>query len=406
MNKVELLAPAGNMECLETAFGFGADAVYIAGKSFGLRAFADNFSNEDIENALQYAHSIDKKIYITANAVVYNDEIDQLEKYICFLADVGVDGVIISDPSVVEIAKRNNLRVPLHLSTQVNTTNRLSAAFWYRSGVKRIVLSREVSLADIKEIGSTKPDGLELEAFVHGAMCIAHSGRCLMSSVLTGRSGNRGECAQPCRWEYHIHEKGYDGDFFPINEDERGTYLLNSKDLMMIEYIPELIGAGLRSLKIEGRMKSVYYVASVVNAYRKAIDAYCANPAGYGQDRALIEELEKSATRQFCTGFYLGRPGDETQDTDRITKMRKYTFAAKVLAEAEDGYVQVEQRNKFSIGDVLEVLSPSVSGVQFIINEIMGDDGPQQSAPHAQQHVTINCPVGLRKGDLLRRNDE
>ena len=264
--------------------------------------------------------------------------------YIAFLSEIGADGIIVSDPAVLQVVRQHGIPLAVHLSTQANTTNYLSACFWHEQGVKRIVLSREVSLAQIREIREKTPDSLELEAFVHGAMCVAHSGRCLLSAVLTGRSGNKGACAQPCRWEYYLHEKGYDGQYFNILEDERGTYIMNSRDLMMIEYIPELIGAGITSFKIEGRMKSAYYVASVVSAYRRAIDAYYKTGEDYVFDTELKDELVKSATRGFTTGFFFGNPGEAGQDTQRDIDLRRYTFTGKVLDGARGGMVTIEQR--------------------------------------------------------------
>ncbi|MGI6152404.1 MAG: peptidase U32 family protein [Christensenellaceae bacterium] len=405
MNRVELLAPAGNRECLKTAFYFGADAVYIAGKQFGLRAFAANFSEDEIREAVAQAHKARKKIYVTVNAVMFSNELEGLARYLEFLADADVDGAIVSDPAAVALVQARGIELDLHLSTQANTTNYLSAQFWHNAGVKRIVLSREVPLEDVRIIRDNTPEKLEIEAFVHGAMCIAHSGRCLLSSATTGRSGNKGACAQPCRWEYYLHEKGYDGEYFQISEDERGTYILNSRDLMMIEHIPELIGAGISSFKIEGRMKSAYYVASVVSAYRRAIDAYYKNPAGYVLPDGIRDELVKSATRGFTTGFYFGNPREAGQDTERTEELRKYTFAAKVVG-SENGRLLVEQRNKFCTGDRLEVLSPSMENGSFVVEEIVNEAGEaQQSAPHPQQHVYIDCPYPLQKGDLLRRED-
>ncbi len=406
MRSIELLAPAGNRECLETALYFGADAVYAAGKSFGLRAFADNFSDEDLAGAVEDTHRAGKKFYVTVNAVLYNDEMDALVCYLRYLEDLQADGVIFSDPAVLLIAKENGVHLPLHLSTQANTTNFMAARFWHGQGVGRIVLSRETSLAQIAGIRRRCPETLELEAFVHGAMCIAYSGRCLMSSVLTGRSGNRGACAQPCRWEYFLHEKGYDGQYFPVMEDGRGTYVLNSKDLMMIEHIPELIGAGVTSFKIEGRMKSAYYVASVVSAYRRALDRYLRDGAAYRFDERLKEELVKSATRPFTTGFFFGNPGAAAQDVTRDEIGRKYTFAAKVTENGENGYIKVEQRNKFCVGETLETLSPHCTDASFVVTEIKNEAGQgQQSAPHPQQALWLRCPLALRRGDILRRHD-
>ncbi len=403
---IELLAPAGNLECLKTALYFGADAVYMAGKSYGLRAFANNFADDELVQAADLVHEQGKKLYITANSVLWNRDLVGLEAYLRFLCEIRADGVIASDPAVLKLVRDAALPIPIHISTQANTTNYLSASFWHEMGAKRIVLSREVSLEEIAEIRKNISSSLELEAFVHGAMCVAHSGRCLLSSVLTGRSGNRGECAQPCRWEYHLYEKGYDGQYFPIAQDERGTYIMNSRDLMMIRYIPQLIKAGITSLKIEGRMKSAYYVASVVHAYRRAIDAYAAAPDDYAFDESLEEELIKSATRGFTTGFYFGNPQETAQDTERTVDPRKYTFVGSVLGAERNGVIQVEQRNKFSVGETLEVLSPNVENRTFCVQSICDSEGvSQQSAPHPQQHVRINCPYTLQKGDLLRRHD-
>ncbi|MEA4853588.1 MAG: U32 family peptidase [Christensenella sp.] len=407
MNKIELLAPAGNRECMETAFHFGADAVYMAGEKFGLRAFADNFSEEELAETVAYAHSLGKKIYITVNAVLYNEELEALEDSLRYLADIGADAAIISDPAVIQLVKEKQIPLTLHLSTQANTTNYLSSCFWHEQGIRRIVLSREVPLCDIKAIRDHTPKTLELEAFVHGAMCVAHSGRCLLSAAMTGRSGNKGACAQPCRWEYYLYEKGYDGQYFKISEDERGTYIMNSRDLMMIEYIPELVAAGITSFKIEGRMKSAYYVASVVSAYRRALDAYIRDGADYVFDQSLKEELVKSATRGFSTGFFFGNPGLAGQDIHRNISYRKYTFTGKVLESVGNGYITIEQRNKFSVGETLEVLSPNVQGASFVVTQITAQDGTaQESAPHPQQVVMINCPYELQAGDLLRRHDD
>lgn len=406
MSCIELLAPAGNRECLETAFYFGADAVYAAGRQFGLRAFAANFDNGELKEVIRLSHDMGKRFYVTVNAVLYNREIDELVEYLVFLAAIEADGVIISDPAVLKVIRDNQINIPVHLSTQANTTNYMSAAFWHEMGVKRIVLSRELSLEEIQDIRRQTPETLEIEAFVHGAMCIAHSGRCLLSSAMTGRSGNRGECAQPCRWEYHLSEEGYAGEYFPIEEDDRGTYILNSKDLCMIEHIPAMVRAGITSFKIEGRMKSAYYVASVVNAYRQALDRYMEADDAYQFDEGLKLELEKSATRLFTTGFFFGNPREMGQDVSRETQLRKYTFCAKALGKAKNGSVLVEQRNKFSVGETLEILAPGKGEMEFTVTEIVNEQGEaQDSAPHPQQRVWINCPYMLQPGDLLRRHD-
>lgn len=405
ITKPELLAPAGNMECLKTAFYFGADAVYFSGIDFGLRAFADNFSREQIIEAIEFAHSINKRIYVACNSVIRNRELEKLKDFLRFLDAVKADAVIMSDPAVIQIICEESLNLAVHLSTQVNTLNKASCDFWKSQGINRIIMSREATLEDIKDITQSVGSSLEIEAFVHGAMCIAYSGRCLMSAVLTGRSGNKGECAQPCRWGYTIHESGYPEDFFPIEQDSNGTYVLNSKDLMMVDHIDDLINAGISSFKIEGRMKSVYYVASVVNAYRRAINNYF--NAESIDDNSLKDELEKSATRQFTTGFYFGNPRDGGQDIKRKEIPRKYTFIGKVKEQSERNYATIEQRNKFCVGDCAEILSPTSNGLNFIIEKIINENGESmECAPHAQQILKINCPHKLNEGDLLRRKDE
>ena len=398
----ELLAPAGSFETLKTAYYFGADAAYIAGKSFGLRAFSANFDDDALKEAVLYAHERQKKLYITVNSVIHNHQLADLKDYLVYLSEIGADAVIFADPAVAKIIRDHHIPLEMHLSTQTNTFNYASAAFWHELGVKRIVLSRELTLEEIAAIVAHIPETLEIETFVHGAMCVAHSGRCLLSSALTGRSGNKGECAQPCRWEYYLHERGYDGQYFPIGEDEHGTYILNSKDLMMIEYIDLLSAAGVASLKIEGRMKSPYYVASVVGAYRRALDAYAQAGPKYVFDQSLKEELIKSASRQFCTGFYFGKPEQDLEKT--LSPDRKYCFAAVVREDAENGRVLVEQRNRFFAGDELEVLSPALWGEKLTVEEIRNQDGETQpSAPHPQQKLYLPCTLPLKAGDILRK---
>jgi len=398
---VELLAPAGNYECLKTAYYFGADAAYIAGTEFGLRAYAVNFTQDDIKKAAELSLKLSKKLYVAVNSVIPEDRLDDLTAYLFFLADAGVDAVIFADPAVQYIIRKENIPLRTHLSTQANTFNSKSAVFWYEQGVQRIVLSRELSIKEIQNIVKGKPKGLEIETFIHGAMCVAYSGRCLLSSVTTGRSGNKGECAQPCRWEYYLYEKGYNGQYFKINEDDNGTYILNSKDLMMIEHIPELINAGISSFKIEGRMKSTYYVASAVNAYRRVIDSHLKGPAQEGLAGRMREELERSSTRPFCTGFYFGYP---SQDVEKQATDRRYIFTGIVIEDAREGYVCIEQRNKFSAGEEMEVLSPNLQNEKWIVSHIKNEDGEEQdSAPHPQQILRINCSLPLKKGDILRK---
>ncbi len=399
--KVELLAPAGSMECLETAYYFGADAAYIAGTEFGLRAYAANFSRDEIKSAAGLAKKLIRKLYITVNSVISGSQINEMAEYLFFLADTGVDAVIFSDPAVLKTVRDLKIPLELHLSTQANTFNFASASFWHELGVRRVVLSRELSLDEIRTINKNKPKELDIEVFVHGAMCVAYSGRCLLSYALTGRSGNKGECAQPCRWEYYLYEKGYEGQYFPVSEDEKGTYVLNSKDLMMIEYIPDLIEAGISSFKIEGRMKSPYYVASTVNAYRRAIDSFYRDGGKYVFDQNLKDELVKSASRPFSTGFFFGRA---QQDILREPGERRYSFVGVVLQDAEGGEVKIEQRNKFLAGDTLEVLSPDLKNERITVEKIVNEEGGlQESAPHPQQNVRINCNLPLKKGDILRK---
>ena len=355
--QIELLAPAGGREALEAAIYFGADAVYASGKTYGLRAFADNFGIEEIAKAVSFVHSHGKKMYITLNAIFHECDFEGLEDYICALADAHVDAFIISDPGVLSIAKKTASEVPIHLSTQANTTNLHSALFWHNQGVERVILSRELSLGEISNMSKNAPDSLELEGFVHGAMCISYSGRCLLSNFFTGRGGNQGACAQPCRWEYHLYEKGHDGEYFPAFSDDRGTYVFNSKDLMMLPHVGDVINAGITSLKIEGRMKSAYYVGCIVNAYRHAIDDFL---AGKPFDESLLEEIGKAGSRAFTTGFYFGNPREDGQDTQRDVPQRTYDFVGVVRGKKdENGRILIEQRGKFSVGETLDVLSPA-----------------------------------------------
>lgn len=398
---IELLAPAGSRESLEAAIYFGADAVYAAGKTYGLRAFADNFSVQDIRSAAEYVHNHGKRIYIALNAIFHEGDFEGLEEYIAALSEAHVDAFIISDPGVLCAAKKAAPNVPIHLSTQANTTNSGSALFWHEQGVKRVILSRELSLGEISKMKKIVPDTLELEAFVHGAMCISYSGRCLLSNFFTGRGGNQGACAQPCRWEYHINEKGYDGEYFPVYADDRGTYIFNSKDLMMLAHLKDVLASGITSLKIEGRMKSAYYVGCVVNAYRRALDDAL---AAKEFDASLLEETGKAGSRAFTTGFYYGNPREQGQDTQRDIPQRTYDFVG-VVKRAKDngGRMLIEQRGKFCVGDTLDILSPMISGV-FEVSEIVTEKGePRESAPHAQEAIYINCPFDLQPGDMLRK---
>lgn len=396
---IELLSPAGNRERLEYALAYGADAVYMAGSRFSLRAFADNFEPDELKNALELVHSKGKKAYITVNIYAHNSDIDGMEDYFRFLYDIGADAVLVSDLGVLEAAKKGAPELPVHISTQANVTNYAAARFFCNAGAERIVLARELSIEEIALIHQKVPQA-ELEAFVHGAACISYSGRCLLSDYLTGRSANQGKCAQPCRWGYELVPQGR-ADSFPIEQDERGTYILNSKDLCMIDHLGELADAGVTSFKIEGRMKTAYYTAAVTNAYRRAIDRL---EAGLEPDPALKEELAKAANREFTTGFYFG-PVQNGQRYESSKCRQSHEFSAVVLS-SDGEYLTLEQRNRFRVGDVLEVLSPEPSrcGRKFTVESIISSQGCSvQAAPNPQERVKVPCTLRLEYMDILRR---
>lgn len=396
---IELLSPAGNRERLEYALAYGADAVYMAGSRYSLRAFADNFEPDELKRALELVHSKGKKAYITVNIYAHNSDIDGMEDYFRFLYDIGADAVLVSDLGVLEAAKKGAPELPVHISTQANVTNYAAARFFCNAGAERIVLARELSIEEIALIHQKVPQA-ELEAFVHGAACISYSGRCLLSDYLTGRSANQGKCAQPCRWGYELVPQGR-ADSFPIAQDERGTYILNSKDLCMIDHLGELADAGVTSFKIEGRMKTAYYTAAVTNAYRRAIDRL---EAGLEPDPALKEELAKAANREFTTGFYFG-PVQQGQRYESSKCRQSHEFSAVVLS-SDGEYLTLEQRNRFRVGDVLEVLSPEPSrcGRKFTVESIISSQGCSvQAAPNPQERVKVPCTLRLEYMDILRR---
>ncbi len=393
---MELLAPAGNFDKLLTAIHFGADAVYFSGKQFGLRAFAGNFSDDEIIEAMQILHASHKKGYVTLNIVAKNGDFENIDQYLSLLTKARVDGVIVSDIGLIYYIRKNFPLLNVHVSTQANINNYQSAKFYADLGCTRLVLAREMSINEIKEIRAKLPKEVEIEAFVHGAMCISYSGRCLLSNYLTGRESNRGACVQACRWKYFIREESRD-DEYEIQEDERGTYILNSKDLCMIEHLKELEEAGVVSLKIEGRMKSDYYVASVINAYRRAIDER-------NSMEELKDELEKTSHRRYTTGFYFG--SQEKEYLASSMPVQTAVFIAKVVEDTKDGMVKVEMRNRFKKGDMLEILS---SGEAFrktlTIEKIIDSKGEEiDDCKRVQDIVTINCPYNLKKGDILRVN--
>lgn len=398
---LELLAPAGTFEKMQTAFRFGADAVYFAGKKFGLRAFAGNFTNDEIKQACDYAHAIGKKVYITINILAHEGDFDGLKEYLQELVEAKVDAVIVADLGIIEYINKYAPSLVIHVSTQANILNSYAMNFMYKMGVKRVVLAREVSIEEIKKIRQNIPEDLEIECFVHGAMCISYSGRCLLSNYLTGRDSNRGACVQACRWEYTITEKSRKGEQYEIQEDDRGTYILNSKDMMMIEHIKELRDAGVVSLKIEGRMKSPYYVANVVNAYRRAIDNLDNLTQ---QDLDLLkEELYKTSHRQYTTGFYFGAKDKECLESSMPVQTSE--FMAIVLEDADGEKVLVEQRNRFKVGETLEILSPTESFNKTILVEKMENQKgePVLDAKDVQQKLFIYTNLKLEKGDILRK---
>lgn len=399
---IELLAPAGNMEKLKTAIYFGANACYFAGKQFGLRAFSDNFDLEDLKVAVDYCHAHNVKAYITINILAKNSDFDGLKDYVKYLEKIGVDAVIVSDIGVIDFIRKHAPKLNIHVSTQANVTNKYSARFLVDMGVKRIILARELSLEEIKEIRDFIPEDIELETFVHGAMCISYSGRCLLSNYLTGRESNRGACVQACRWEYSIREKHRKGEYYDIQEDDHGTYILNSKDMCLIEHIDKIRDAGVMSFKIEGRMKSPYYVATVVNAYRRAIDKMN-KMNNYACDEELKQELEKASHRRYTTGFFLGDNNKEYLESSM--PVQTHEFMAVVLEDYKNGKVLVEMRNRFKVGETLEVLSPNETfNKQILLQKITDENGEEiLDANQVQQKLYIYTNIDLKAGDILRK---
>lgn len=399
---IELLAPAGNMEKLKTAINFGANACYFAGKQFGLRAFSDNFDLDQLKESVEYCHAHNVKAFITINILAKNSDFDGLKDYVKYLEEINVDAVIVSDIGVIDFIRKTAPKLVIHVSTQANVTNKYSARFLVDMGVKRIILARELSLEEIKEIRDYIPEDIELECFVHGAMCISYSGRCLLSNYLTGRDSNRGACVQACRWEYSIREKHRNGEYYDIQEDDRGTYILNSKDMCMIEYIDKLKEVGVTSFKIEGRMKSPYYVATVVNAYRRALDIL-ENTNNYSCPAELKDELEKASHRRYTTGFFLGENNKEYLESSM--PVQTHEFMAIVLDDTKDGKVLVEMRNRFKVGETLEVLSPSDAfNKQLLIENMVDENGVTViDANQVQQKLYISTDIQLHKGDILRK---
>ena len=404
VKKPELLAPAGNMEKLKMALLYGADAVYLGGKQFGLRAFGGNFSNEELKEAVEFAHNLNKKVYVTVNIFPHNSDIEMLPEYLAFLNTTGADALLVADIGLFMLAKKYAPDIELHISTQANNTNWATVDPWHNMGASRVVLARELSKDEISVI--RQKCSVELEMFVHGAMCISYSGRCLLSNYMTGRDSNRGSCAQPCRWKYSLVEEKRPGQYFPIEEDERGTFIFNSKDMCLLPYLPDVIESGVDSLKIEGRMKSVHYAASVVKAYRMAIDSYFENPEAFAVKEEWLEELEKVSHRSYTTGFYYGKPTEKDQIYTSSSYIQTSDFVGLVLDYDEaTGFATVEQRNNMKLGQEIEVFQPQLPGYRQLLGEMYNDEGEAiEVAPHPQQIVKIRMEAPVEPYAILRRD--
>lgn len=408
MKKPELLVPASSLEVLKTAVRYGADAVYIGGEVFGLRAKAKNFSLEEMAEGVEFAHEHGVKVYVTANILAHNADIEPVKVYFNDLKKVKPDALIISDPAIFTIAKEVLPEMELHISTQANNTNYGTYNFWYNLGAKRVVSARELSIKEISEIRKNIPKDMEIETFVHGAMCISYSGRCLLSSFMTGRDANKGACTHPCRWKYAVVEENRPGEYMPIEENERGTYIFNSKDLCMIDHIPELVEAGIDSFKIEGRMKTALYVATVARTYRMAIDDYFENPDKYRENIPKYKKLISQCTyRQYTTGFFFGKPDETTQIYDANVYERDYVYLGIVGDETAPLEYLLEQKNKFYTGQKIEVMKPDGRDIEVRVVSIKDEEGNEmESCPHPKQKLTINLGMELDKGDILRMKDE
>lgn len=407
MRPVELLIPAGSLEVLKTAVRYGADAVYIGGEAFGLRAKAHNFTIPDMKEGIAFAHEHACKVYLTVNVFAHNRDIEGIREYFRTLREVPVDALIISDPGVFMMAKELLPNTEIHISTQANNTNYETYRFWYRMGAKRVVSARELSLEEIGEIRKHIPEDMEIESFIHGAMCISYSGRCLLSNYFTGRDANQGACTHPCRWKYAVVEEKRPGEYLPVEEDDRGTYIFNSKDLCMVEYIPEMMEAGIDSFKIEGRMKTALYVATVARTYRKAIDDYKTSPELYRSNMDYYrEEISKCTYRQFTTGFYFGKTTEESQIYDSNTYIREYTYLGMVEQTDTQGRIVLEQRNKFAVGETIEAMLFDGRNQELVVQEIRDDEGNiMESAPHPKQRLHVDLGVQLPIGCILRRKE-
>jgi putative protease len=404
MIKPEILAPAGNLEKLKTAINFGADAVYLGGSRLNLRAFSDNFTNEELREGVEFAHNKGKRVYVTLNVFPHNEDLTGLEEYLKSLHELDVDAIIVSDPGIIMVAKEVVPGLELHLSTQANNVNSKSAQFWFKQGIKRIVLARELSLKEITEIKNNIPTDCELEGFVHGSMCMSYSGRCLLSNYMTGRDANRGQCAQPCRYKYSLMEEKRPGEYFPVYEDDKGTYIMNSKDLCMIKHIPELVKSGIVSFKIEGRMKSSYYVATIVKIYREALDLYFKDPDKYQYDDKWLNALEKVSHREYYTGFYFGEKDNQVYGTSSY--IRDYDIVGIVKSyNRNTGVAIIEQRNRVFKGDKVEVLTPIGDNKEITLIDMRAEDGTEiDVAPVAQMIFSINTSEEIFVNDMIIKN--
>ena len=407
MRKTELLIPAGSLDVLKTAVIYGADAVYLGGEAFGLRAKAKNFTNEEIMEGIKFAHDHGVKVYITANILAHNDDLPGVEAYFEELKTIRPDALIISDPGVFTIAKRVLPDMEIHISTQANNTNYGTYLFWHELGAKRVVSARELSLKEIKEIRAHIPEDMEIESFIHGAMCISYSGRCLLSNFFTGRDANQGACTHPCRWKYSIVEETRPGEYMPVYENERGTYIFNSKDLCMIEHMDDILTSGIDSLKIEGRMKTALYVATVARTYRKAIDDYFESPKLYRENMEWYKEQIMGCTyRLFTTGFFYGKPDETSQIYDSNTYAKDYTYLGFLEEKTEKGLYRITQRNKFLVGETIEVMRPDGENRMVTVKAIYDEEGNScDSAPHPQQVLYLDLGEDLNVFDLLRRKE-
>lgn len=410
MRDIELLVPASSLEVLKIAVIYGADAVYIGGEAFGLRAKAKNFSYEEMAEGIAFAHAHNVKVYVTANILAHNYDLDGVRAYFKELNQMKPDkpdALIIADPAIFMIAREECPDIERHVSTQANNTNYGTYKFWWDLGASRVVTARELSLREIKEIRSKIDDKMEIETFIHGAMCISYSGRCLLSNYFTGRDANRGACTHPCRWKYSVVEEKRPGEYLPVYENERGTYIFNSKDLCMIEHIPDLIDAGIDSYKIEGRMKTALYVATVARTYRKAINDYLESPAKYKENMSwYLEQITSCTYRQFTTGFFYGKPTEETQIYDNNTYEKGYTYLGIVGKPNEKGMYRLEQRNKFSVGEEIEVMKPNGDNLKVTVKAMEDEKGEaMESCPHPQQIFYVDLGIRLDEYDILRRQE-